>query len=304
MIHDSVLTTIGNTPIVKLSKIFTKNIEVYMKLERANPGGSIKDRIALAMVEDAEHKGLLKEGALIIEPTSGNTGIGLALVAAVKGYELIIVMPESMSIERRALLKAYGAKLILTPAAKGMKGAIEKARVLHEENPDSWMPSQFENKANPRVHEITTALEILEYLPEGVDALVTGIGTGGHITGVGRRLKQEWPELLIVGVEPEDSAVLSGAEPGPHKLQGIGAGFVPDTLQRDVLDKVQPVSYQDAIREMRDLARKEGILAGISTGASLAAIRRMEEEGTKPQKVLTFNYDTGERYLNGEAYSE
>jgi cysteine synthase A len=304
MIHNSVLTTIGNTPIVKLSKIFTKKIEVYMKLERANPGGSIKDRIALAMVEDAEHKGLLKEGALIIEPTSGNTGIGLALVAAVKGYELIIVMPESMSIERRALLKAYGAKLILTPAAKGMKGAIEKARVLHEENPDSWMPSQFENQANPRVHEITTALEILESLPEGVDALVTGIGTGGHITGVGRRLKQEWPELLIVGVEPEDSAVLSGAEPGPHKLQGIGAGFVPDTLQGDVLDKVQPVPYQDAIREMRDLARKEGILAGISTGASLAAIRRMEEEGTKPQKVLTFNYDTGERYLNGEAYSE
>lgn len=304
MIHDSVLTTIGNTPIVKLSKIFTKKIEVYMKLERANPGGSIKDRIALAMVEDAERKGLLKEGALIIEPTSGNTGIGLALVAAVKGYELIIVMPESMSIERRALLKAYGAKLVLTPAAEGMKGAIERARALHEDKPNSWMPSQFENQANPRVHEITTALEILESLPEGVDALVTGIGTGGHITGVGKRLKHEWPELLVVGVEPEDSAVLSGAEPGPHKLQGIGAGFVPDTLQREVLDKIQPVSYQDAIREMRNLVRKEGILAGISTGASLAAIRKMEETSTQPQKVLTFNYDTGERYLNGEAYSE
>jgi len=304
MIHNSVLTTIGNTPIVKLSKIFTKDIEVYMKLERANPGGSIKDRIALAMVEDAEYRGVLKENTVIIEPTSGNTGIGLALVAAVKGYELIIVMPESMSIERRALLKAYGAKLILTPAVAGMKGAIEKASALHAQRPNSWMPSQFENQANPKTHEETTALEIIEALPGGVDALVTGIGTGGHITGVGKRLKLEWPGILVVGVEPEDSAVLSGAKPGPHKLQGIGAGFVPATLQRDGLDQIQPVSYQDAIREMRNLARKEGILAGISTGASLAAIRKMEETSTQSQKVLTFNYDTGERYLNGEAYNE
>jgi cysteine synthase A len=304
MLHNTILTTIGDTPLIRLGKIFPNTMEVYMKLERANPGGSIKDRVALAMIEGAEREGSLKPGTVIIEPTSGNTGIGLAMTAAVKGYKLIIVMPESMSMERRVLLKAYGAELVLTPAAEGMKGAIAKAIALHKQHPESWIPDQFVNPDNPRIHENTTAVEIIRDVPEGFAAMVTGIGTGGHISGVGKRLKQQWPDMRVVGVEPEASAVLSGNVAGPHKLQGIGAGFVPGNLQREVLDQLQPVGYDESVAQMRRLAREEGILAGISTGASLAAIRKLAGSFPKSAKILTFNYDTGERYLNSEFYAE
>ncbi|WP_018675632.1 cysteine synthase A [Riemerella columbina] len=292
---NNILESIGNTPEVKINHLFT-NIEVWMKLERSNPGGSIKDRIALAMVEDAEASGKLKKGMTIIEPTSGNTGVGLAMVAAVKGYEITLVMPESMSVERRFLMQAYGAKFILTPKEKGMKGAIEKAQELVNENANYWMPQQFENPSNPEVHTRTTAIEIIKDFPEGLDYLITGVGTGGHISGVSKILKQHFPNLKTYAVEPETSPVLSGGEAGPHPIQGIGAGFVPKTYDASVIDGVITVSKEKAFEFARLLAQKEGVLGGISTGASLAAIDKIQSELPKGAKVLTFNYDTGERY--------
>lgn len=302
MKHENILTTIGNTPLVNVSKMFMNRAEVWLKLERANPGGSIKDRIALAMVEKAEDSGILAPGSTIIEPTSGNTGIGLAMVAAVKKYSLIIVMPESMSMERRALLRAYGAKLVLTPALKGMTGAIEKARELHEMIENSWMPGQFENCANPNIHMEVTAAEILNDFPDGIDSLIAGVGTGGHITGLGCKLKQVWPDLSVIAVEPSDSAVLSGKSAGSHKIQGIGAGFISKVTDPDIIDSVVPVTYQEAIREMQQLARREGILAGISTGANLAAVRKKIDDNGSAIRLLTFAYDTGERYLGNDMF--
>ena len=297
---NNILEQIGTTPHVRLNRLFEPAHEVWLKLERSNPGGSIKDRIALAMVEQAEKDGLLKAGGVIIEPTSGNTGVGLALVAAVKGYRLLLVMPDSMSMERRRLMAAYGAELVLTPGEKGMVGAIEKARELHKQTPNSWMPMQFENDANVRIHRETTAREILADFPEGLDVLVSGVGTGGHITGLAMELKKVFPELRVVAVEPETSAVLSGQAPGPHKIQGIGAGFVPSILRTDLLDEVIPVANETAFLFARRLAREEGILGGISTGASLAAVERIIENSTRPLRILTINYDTGERYLSQE----
>ena len=297
---NNILEQIGTTPHVRLNRLFEPAHEVWLKLERSNPGGSIKDRIALAMVEQAEKDGLLKAGGVIIEPTSGNTGVGLALVAAVKGYRLLLVMPDSMSMERRRLMAAYGAELVLTPGEKGMVGAIEKARELHKQTPNSWMPMQFENEANVRIHRETTAREILADFPEGLDVLVSGVGTGGHITGLAMELKKVFPELRVVAVEPETSAVLSGKAPGPHKIQGIGAGFVPSILRTDLLDEVIPVANETAFLFARRLAREEGILGGISTGASLAAVERIIENSTRPLRILTINYDTGERYLSQE----
>ncbi len=297
---NNILEQIGATPHVRLNRLFEPAHEVWLKLERSNPGGSIKDRIALAMVEQAEKDGLLKAGGVIIEPTSGNTGVGLALVAAVKGYRLLLVMPDSMSLERRRLMAAYGAELVLTPGEKGMVGAIEKARELHKQTPGSWMPMQFENEANVRIHRETTAREILADFPEGLDVLVSGVGTGGHITGLAMELKKVFPELRVVAVEPETSAVLSGKAPGPHKIQGIGAGFVPSILRTDLLDEVIPIPNETAFLFARRLAREEGILGGISTGASLAAVERIIENSTRPLRILTINYDTGERYLSQE----
>ena len=271
-----------------------------MKLERQNPAGSIKDRIALAMIEDAEQQGLIRPGATLIEATSGNTGVGLAFVAAVKGYRLIIVMPESMSVERRRLMQSYGARLELTPREKGMRGAIERAKELLAEIEGAWMPRQFVNRANPEVHARTTAREILDDFPEGFDYLVTGIGTGGHISGVGRELKRVFPALQIVGVEPSDSPFLTEGRAGAHPIQGIGAGFAPDTLDRALLDRVTAVTARDAFRFTRRLAREEGILCGISTGASLAAVERVLAGSGVPTRVLTFGLDTGERYLSVE----
>ena len=271
-----------------------------MKLERQNPAGSIKDRIALAMIEDAEQQGLIRPGATLIEATSGNTGVGLAFVAAVKGYRLIIVMPESMSVERRRLMQSYGARLELTPREKGMRGAIERAKELLAEIEGAWMPRQFVNRANPEVHARTTAREILDDFPEGFDYLVTGIGTGGHISGVGRELKRVFPALQIVGVEPSDSPFLTEGRAGAHPIQGIGAGFAPDTLDRALLDRVTAVTARDAFRFTRRLAREEGILCGISTGASLAAVERVLAGSGVPKRVLTFGLDTGERYLSVE----
>ena len=271
-----------------------------MKLERQNPAGSIKDRIALAMIEDAEQQGLICPGATLIEATSGNTGVGLAFVAAVKGYRLIIVMPESMSVERRRLMQSYGTRLELTPREKGMRGAIERAKELLAEIEGAWMPRQFVNRANPEVHARTTAREILDDFPEGFDYLVTGIGTGGHISGVGRELKRVFPALQIVGVEPSDSPFLTEGRAGAHPIQGIGAGFAPDTLDRALLDRVTAVTARDAFRFTRRLAREEGILCGISTGASLAAVERVLAGSGVPKRVLTFGLDTGERYLSVE----
>jgi len=296
----NILETIGNTPHVRLNKIFGSNHEVWMKLEKTNPGSSIKDRIALAMIEDAEQKGLLNKDSIIIEPTSGNTGIGLALVAAVKGYKIILVMPESMSIERRRLMSLYGAEFVLTPREKGMKGAIEKAKELVTETPNGWMPQQFDNPANTEIHRKTTALEILNDFPDGLDYLITGVGTGGHITGVAEVLKAVFPNLKVFAVEPELSPVLSGGAPGPHPLQGIGAGFVPSILNTAILDGVIQVSKENAFKYTQELAKKEGILVGISTGASLAAVAQKLTEIPVGSKVLTFNYDTGERYLSIE----
>jgi cysteine synthase len=301
---NNILETIGNTPHVRLNKLFGDAHEVWIKLEKTNPGASIKDRIALAMIEDAEAKGLLNKDSVIIEPTSGNTGIGLALVAAVKGYKIILVMPESMSIERRRLMSLYGAEFILTPREKGMKGAIEKAGELTAATPNAWMPQQFDNPANTEIHRKTTALEILNDFPDGLDYMITGVGTGGHITGAAEILKQHFPNLKVFAVEPELSPVLSGGAPGPHPIQGIGAGFAPSILNKEILDGVIQVSKDDAFSYARRLAKEEGILSGISTGASLAAVAKKLAEIPAGSKVLTFNYDTGERYLSIEGLFE
>jgi cysteine synthase A len=297
---NNILETIGKTPHVRINKLFGTDHEVWIKLEKNNPGGSIKDRIALAMIEDAEQKGLLKAGSVIIEPTSGNTGIGLGLVAAVKGYKLILVMPDSMSIERRKIMSAYGAEFVLTPKEKGMKGAIAKANELAAETPNSWVPQQFDNPANTNIHKKATAQEIIEDFPEGLDYIITGVGTGGHITGVGEVLKAKFPNLKVFAVEPELSAVLSGGEPGPHPLQGLGAGFIPSIMNTKILDGVIKVSKDEAFAQTQEIAKKEGIFVGISTGASLAAVAKKLTEIPAGSKILTFNYDTGERYLSVE----
>jgi len=297
---NNILETIGNTPHVKINHLFSADVEVWSKLERANPGGSIKDRIALSMIEDAEKKGLLKPGSIIIEPTSGNTGIGLAMVAAVKGYEIILVMPESMSIERRKLMSVYGATFELTPREKGMKGAIEKAKELVEATPGSWMPQQFDNAANIEVHAKTTAQEIIADFPEGLDYLITGVGTGGHITGVGRELKKKFPAIKVFAVEPELSPVISGGAPSPHPIQGIGAGFIPTNLDVTVLDGVIQVSKDEAFDYARRSASEEGIFQGISSGATMAAVAKKIPELPKGSRILIFNYDTGERYFSIE----
>lgn len=296
---NNILATIGNTPVVKLERLF-ENRNVYIKLERNNPGNSIKDRIALAMIEDAERKGILNPNSVIIEPTSGNTGIGLSLVAAVKGYKVILVMPESMSVERRKLMEIYGAEFELTPKEKGMKGAIERAAELVLETPNGWSPKQFDNRANIEIHKTTTAVEIANDFPEGLDYIITGVGTGGHITGVAEALKEKFPNLKVIAVEPELSPVLSGGKPGPHPLQGIGAGFVPENYHANAIDEVIQVSKEDAYEFTRQIARKEGILAGVSTGSSLAAVAKKLKEIPQDAVVLTFNYDTGERYLSVE----
>ncbi len=296
----NILEAIGNTPHVRLNKLFDANVEVWMKLERSNPAASIKDRIALAMVEDAEQKGLLKQGSVIIEPTSGNTGIGLAMVAAVKGYRLVLVMPESMSLERRRYMSALGAELELTPREKGMPGAIARAEELVSENTGSWMPTQFSNPANVTIHRETTAKEILVDFPEGLDYMITGVGTGGHITGCAETLKVAWPDLKVIAVEPEASPVISGGKPAPHMIQGIGAGFIPDNLNTDLLDDVIQISNPAAFDFARRCAKQEGVFVGISTGASLAAINKKLDEIPEGSRILTFAYDTGERYLSVE----
>jgi cysteine synthase A len=296
----NILETIGNTPHVRINRLFPENIEVWCKLERANPGGSIKDRIALSMVEDAEEKGLLKKDSVIIEPTSGNTGIGLAMVAAVKGYRLILVMPESMTIERRRLMSVYGAEFELTPREKGMKGAIEKAKELVALIPNSWMPQQFDNAANIATHVKNTAQEILEDFPEGFDFFITGVGTGGHITGVGEELKKKFPSVKIFAVEPELSPVISGGHPGPHPIQGIGAGFIPNNLHKNVLDGVIKVGKEESFEYAQRAAKEEGIFGGISSGATFAAVTKKLADIPAGSKVLIFNYDTGERYLSIE----
>ncbi len=299
---DNILQTIGNTPHVRINRLFGPEANVYIKSERSNPGGSIKDRIALAMVEDAEKSGALKPGGTIIEPTSGNTGIGLAVVAAVKGYKLILVMPDSMSIERRRLMLAYGASFDLTPREKGMKGSIARAMELVAATPNSWMPQQFENPANIDVHVRTTAQEILADFPNGVDALITGVGTGGHLTGCAQVLKAKWPQLKVFAVEPAASPVISGGAPSPHPIQGIGAGFIPKNLNVALLDGVIQVDAEPAREMARRCAREEGILVGISSGATLAAIAQKLPELSKGATVLGFNYDTGERYLSIEGF--
>ncbi len=293
----NILETIGNTPHVKINKLFGDGHEVWIKLERSNPGGSIKDRIALSMIEDAEQKGLLKPGSVIIEPTSGNTGIGLAMVAAVKGYRLILVMPDSMSIERRRIMKAYGAEFVLTPREKGMKGAIEKAGELIAETPNSWMPQQFENAANTAVHIKTTAEEIIKDFPEGIDYLITGVGTGGHITGVGQVLKKKFG-TKIIAVEPTLSPVLSGGQPSPHPLQGIGAGFIPSIMDMTLLDGIVQVDKDEAYDYAIRAGKEEGIFMGVSSGATLAAIAKKLGDIPAGSRILGFNYDTGERYLS------
>jgi len=296
----NILDTIGNTDHVKINKLFGDGIDVWMKLERSNPGGSIKDRIGLSMVLDAENKGILKENSVIIEPTSGNTGIGLAMIAAVKGYRLILVMPESMSIERRRLISTYGAELVLTPKEKGMKGAIERATELVTEMQDAWMPQQFENEANTEAHRQFTAQEIIKDFPEGIDYLITGVGTGGHITGCAQVLKKEFPGLKVYAVEPDLSPVLSGGDPGPHPIQGIGAGFIPGILDREIIDEIIQVTKEDAFDYAKRCAKEEGILVGISSGASLAAVSQKIEHVPAGSRILTFCYDTGERYLSIE----
>jgi cysteine synthase len=296
----TILDTIGNTHHVRINKLFQDDIQVWMKLERSNPGGSIKDRIALAMIEDAEAKGILNKRSVIIEPTSGNTGIGLAMVAAVKGYKLVLVMPESMSVERRKLMSLYGAEFVLTPKEKGMKGAVDKATEMARETPDAWMPQQFENEANTEVHRKFTAQEILKDFSEGLDYLITGVGTGGHITGCAEILKKAFPRLKVFAVEPALSPVLSGGSPGPHPIQGIGAGFIPGILRRDLLDGIIQVSKEDAFTYAQRCAREEGIFVGISSGASLAAVALKTKEFASKSRVLTFCYDTGERYLSIE----
>jgi len=298
----TILDTIGNTPHVRIQRLFGANANVWIKSERSNPGGSIKDRIALATVEDAEKSGTLKPGGTIIEPTSGNTGIGLAMVAAVKGYKLVLVMPDSMSIERRRLMLAYGASFDLTPREKGMKGAIARAEELVANTSGAWMPQQFENPANIDVHVRTTAQEILADFPEGIDALITGVGTGGHLTGAARVLKAKFPNLKVFAVEPAASPVISGGSPAPHPIQGIGAGFIPKNLDTTLLDGVIQVDAEVAREYARRSAREEGMLVGISSGATLAAIAQKLAELPEGAKVLGFNYDTGERYFSVEGF--
>ncbi|WP_310555150.1 cysteine synthase A [Flavobacterium sp.] len=300
MKYNNILETIGNTPHVKINKLFGSNQNVYIKLERANPGASIKDRIALSMIEDAEQKGLLNKDSVIIEATSGNTGIGLAMVAAVKGYKLILVMPESMSVERRRLMSLYGATFELTPREKGMKGAIEKAKEMTAEISNTWSPLQFENPSNIEIHKKTTAQEIINDFPEGLDYLITGVGTGGHITGCAEILKQHFPNLKVFAVEPEASPVISGGSPAPHPIQGIGAGFIPANLNTDLLDGVIQVSKDEAFEYAQRAAKEEGMFIGVSSGASLAAVAKKLKEIPANSKVLTFCYDTGERYLSIE----
>jgi cysteine synthase A len=297
----NILETIGNTPHVRINRLYPARLEVYLKLERSNPGGSIKDRIALSMIEDAEARGVLKKDSVIIEPTSGNTGIGLAMVAAVKGYKLILVMPDSMSIERRRLMAAYGATFELTPRAQGMKGAIARAQEMVAQTPNAWMPQQFENEANITIHKRTTAQEILRDFPEGLDYLITGVGTGGHITACGEVLKEHWPRLKVLAVEPAKSPVISGGQPGPHPIQGIGAGFIPKNLHTDVLDGVIQVTEEEAFDFARRSAREEGIFVGISSGAALAAVNKKLVDIPDGSRVLAFCYDTGERYLSIES---
>lgn len=298
----NILQTIGNTPHIRMNRLFGDAHHVWIKSERANPGGSIKDRIALAMVEDAERSGQLKPGGTIIEPTSGNTGIGLAMVAAVKGYRLVLVMPDSMSVERRRLMLAYGASFVLTPREKGMSGSIARARELLAETPGAWMPQQFENPANIDVHVRTTAEEIAADFPEGVDAIITGVGTGGHITGCAQVLKARWPRLKVFAVEPSASPVISGGKPSPHPIQGIGAGFIPANLHTALLDGVIQVEAEAAREMARRAAREEGMLVGVSSGATLAAISQKLPDLAPGSTVLGFNYDTGERYLSIEGF--
>jgi len=298
----NVLATIGNTPHIRVNRLFGSSHEVWVKSERSNPGGSVKDRIALAMIEAAEASGQLKPGGTIIEPTSGNTGVGLAMVAAVKGYKLVLVMPDSMSIERRRLMLAYGASFELTPREKGMKGAIAKAEELAAATPGAWIPQQFENPANIDVHVRTTAQEILADFPEGLDAIITGVGTGGHLSGVATVLKAKWPQLKVFAVEPSQSPVISGGAPSPHPIQGIGAGFIPKNLKTELLDGVIQVEAEEAREYARRSAAQEGLLVGISSGATLAAIAKKLPELPAGAKVLGFNYDTGERYLSIEGF--
>ena len=300
MKFNNILETIGNTPHIRINGLFDPRVEVWMKAERSNPGGSIKDRIGMSMIEDAERRGLLGPDSLIVEPTSGNTGVGLAIVAAVKGYRLLLVMPESMSLERRRLLAVYGADLELTPRELGMKGAIERAQAIVADTPGAWMPQQFENDANVEVHRRETATEILRDFPDGVDYLITGVGTGGHITGVSEVLKKHFPRLRTFAVEPEASPVISGGSPAPHRLQGIGAGFVPQNLHLDTIDGVIQVSEEDAFAYAVRVAREEGIFVGPSSGAALAAVAKKLPEIADGSVVLTFSYDTGERYFSVE----
>lgn len=295
---ETILETIGRTPHLRMQRLFGPETEVWIKQERNNPCGSIKDRIALSMVTDAEEKGLLKEGGVIIEPTSGNTGIGLAMVAAVRGYKLILVMPDSMSVERRRLILAFGADFVLTPKANGMPGAVARAEELMEETPGAWMPSQFDNPANIKVHRDITAQEILDDFPEGLDYLITGVGTGGHITGCAQTLKKAWPDLKVFAVEPEASPVISGGAPGPHPIQGIGGGFIPVNLDVDILDGTITVGHVESMDYARRAATEEGMLIGISSGATLAAIAKKIPEMDAGSRVLGFNYDSGERYLS------
>jgi cysteine synthase A len=302
MLANDILHTIGNTPHIRINRLFGRTHNVYVKSERANPGGSIKDRIAAAMVEAAEGSGALRAGGTIIEPTSGNTGIGLAMVAAVKGYRLILVMPDSMSIERRRLMLAYGASFVLTPREKGMNGALAKANELLAQTPNGWMPQQFENPANIEIHARTTAEEIAADFPSGVDALITGVGTGGHITGCAQVLKAMWPKLRVYAVEPSASPVISGGQPSPHPIQGIGAGFIPKNLHTELLDGTIQVEAEAAREMARRSAREEGILVGISSGATLAAIAQKLPEMPAGATILGFNYDTGERYLSTEGF--
>jgi cysteine synthase A len=297
---DSILEDIGRTNHVRLGRLFGPDAQVWMKLERSNPGGSIKDRISLSMIEAAEAEGLLNKDTVIIEPTSGNTGIGLALVAAVKGYRLTLVMPDSMSVERRHLMAIYGAKLELTPREKGITGAIERAKELAAQTPGSWMPSQFDNKANIAVHRDVTAAEIAQDFPEGLDCLITGVGTGGHITGCAQTLKAKFPEVKVFAVEPALSPVIGGGEPSPHPIQGIGPGFIPENLHTSLLDGAIAVEKDEAFDFTRRCAKEEGILVGISSGASLAAVAKKLPDLPSGSKVLTFCYDTGERYLSVE----
>ncbi|WP_113738266.1 cysteine synthase A [Blattabacterium clevelandi] len=294
---ENILQTIGNTPHIRLRRLYPYH-QVWMKLEKNNPGGSIKDRIALSMIEDAEKRGIIKKGNVIIEPTSGNTGIGLSMVAAVKGYRIILVMPDSMSIERRKLFSIFGSKFFLTPREQGMKGAIKKAEELNRKIPNSWIPKQFDNISNTNIHKYTTAKEIIKSFPDGIDYFITGVGTGGHITGVGEVLKKKFPMIKIFSVEPIESSVIFGGKHNPHELQGLGAGFIPTILNKNILDGSFLVSKKEAFSYVRKIARKEGILVGISTGATLSAIAKKLPDFSENSRILTFNYDTGERYIS------